>query len=304
MSTRSLAKDILLLGVDGGGTLCRARLTDAPGRMLGEGTGGPSNIRLGLDESFEAMRAAAMQCLGAAGLTGTALDRTVACVGFAGAGEPALLAAAQNHAHPYRDIRVTTDAHIACVGAHGDQDGGVVVVGTGSCGWASINGGQHRAGGWGFPISDEGSGAWLGAEAVRRVLWAHDGRIAWTEMLTVLFARFNGDPHLIVGWMTQAKPRDFASFAPLVVEQAARGDVAATELLRAAAAHIDALARPLIARGAQRVAVVGGLASSLIPLLPPQTARHVVPPRGDALDGAIHLARALACGARLIADER
>ncbi len=284
--------DTLLLGVDGGGTLCRARLADASGRVLGEGAGGPANLRFGLEESFEAARTAAMQCLGAADLSSTALERTVACLGFAGAGEPALLAAAQNHAHPYRDMTVTTDAHIACIGAHGAGDGGVVVIGTGSCGWAIVGGEQLRAGGWGFPFSDEGSGAWLGAEAARRVLWAHDGRSPWTEVLRALFARFQSDPHLIVGWMTQAKPRDFASFAPLVVDHAARGDTTAKELMQRAAGHIDSLARRLLAAGAPALALVGGLAAALAPYLPQETRRRLINPQRDALDGALHLASA------------
>ena len=41
--------DLLFLGIDGGGTKCRARLRNAEGRLLGEGTGGPSNIRLDPD---------------------------------------------------------------------------------------------------------------------------------------------------------------------------------------------------------------------------------------------------------------
>jgi glucosamine kinase len=287
----------LLLGVDGGGTLCRARLSEG-GRILGEGLGGPANIRFGLEESFEAARSAAMQCLAVAGLGGVHLERTIACLGFAGAGEPVLLAAAQNHAHPYRDAIVTTDAHIACVGAHAGRDGGVIVAGTGTCGWAVIGAQQHRVGGWGFPISDEGSGAWLGCEIIRRVLWAEDGRIGKTGLLESVSGRFRNDPHLMVAWMTQAKPRDFASLAPLVVEHAGAGDPVGVELLSLAAAHIDALARRLLALGVPSLSLVGGLAPHLAARLAPDIAKALLPPAGDALDGALHLAalRARALG--------
>ena len=37
----------LFIGVDAGGTRCRARLVDQAGTVLGEGQGGPANIRLG-----------------------------------------------------------------------------------------------------------------------------------------------------------------------------------------------------------------------------------------------------------------
>ncbi|MBI4724482.1 MAG: N-acetylglucosamine kinase, partial [Rhodomicrobium sp.] len=47
--------DFLLLGIDGGGTRCRARLCTMSGAVIGEGVAGPANIRLGLEESFAAV---------------------------------------------------------------------------------------------------------------------------------------------------------------------------------------------------------------------------------------------------------
>src|SRR5262249_13978004 len=169
---------------------------------------------------------AAEECVRAARLPRDALRRTVACLALAGASEPAHLAAARAKAHPFRAAIVTSDAHAACVGAHGGHDGGAVVIGTGTIGWASIQGRPHGVGGWGFPASDEGSGAWLGCEGVRRVLWAHDGRIAWTPLLTELFHDFRGDAHALVRFATEAKPRDFGRLAPAIVTHARRGDAA------------------------------------------------------------------------------
>src|SRR5436190_1059620 len=74
------------------------------------------------------------------------------------------------------------DATIACLGAHGGYDGGVVLVGTGSVALAIVNGREIRIGGYGFPISDEGSGAALGLAALRLALKAHDGRIPGTRL--------------------------------------------------------------------------------------------------------------------------
>jgi glucosamine kinase len=282
----------LLLGVDGGGTRCRARLADASGAILGEGSAGPANIRFGLDQSFAAVLDASMQCLEAAGLAYADLERTVACLALAGATEPTELAKARVRALPFRKVSITTDAHAACVGAHGGRDGAIVIVGTGSVGWAIIGGGHYRVGGWGFPISDEGSGAWLGCEAIRRVLWAHDGRIAWTGLLAALFAEFQADPHAVVSWVTQARPVDFGKFAPLIVDHASRDDPIARELMTLAAQHVDALAARLTGSGARRLAVVGGLAQHIEPWLAPATKDHLVVPEGDALSGALQLAQA------------
>lgn len=286
--------DALLLGVDGGGTRCRARLCAPSGAKLGEAIAGPANIRFGLEDSLTSVLQATRECLRQAGLSTRDLPKITACLALAGASEPIDLADAQRQKHPFGRTTVTSDAHAACVGAHRGHDGGVIVVGTGTIGWAELAGRHYRVGGWGLPISDEGSGAWLGCEALRRVLWAHDGRVAWTALLSALFAQFQCDAHAIVRWTWNASPRDFGALAPLVVEHAKRADPAAVELMRLAAGHIDALAARLIARGAHRLALVGGLAPHISQWISRNTQTHLVPPAGDALDGAVRLARAAA----------
>jgi len=283
--------DVLLLGIDGGGSGCRARLCTISGRTLSEGSAGAANIRLGVEQSFASVHEATVQCMTAAGLSTRDFDRIVACLALAGASEPSQLEAARQHEHPYRRAVFVTDAQAACVGAHGGRYGGIIVIGTGSIGWAELNGRQHRVGGWGWPISDEGSGAWLGCEALRRALWACDGRVTWTPLLRSLLAKFRSDPHAIVDWMTGALPKDFATFAPEIIEHAADGDPVAIELLQLAGAHIDALAQALVRLGTDRLCLAGGLAGPIEPWLAETTRRHLVVPRGDALAGALQLAR-------------
>ena len=286
-----MGKDkLLLLGVDGGGTRCRARLADTHGRVLGEGAAGPANLRLGVRSSLAAVRAATDQCLEQAGL-GYGDCRIVACLALAGACEPVTLAQAQAVPLPFSRVILTSDARAACVGAHEGEDGGIVIVGTGSVGWAIAEGRDHRVGGWGFPVSDEGSGAWLGCEALRRVLWAYDGLIPWTGLLRLLFERFDEDGYAIVRWMGAARPRDYASLAPAVVAQAGQGDAIAIELAKGAAMHIDEIAAKLLAIPVPRLCIMGGLGESILPFLSWQTQRHVVSPLGEALSGALHLAR-------------
>src|SRR5262245_4297418 len=260
--------------------------------MLGEAAGGPANVRLGLEQAFSAVLHATSRCLQQASLSSRDFPRIVACLALAGASEPGELRAAQNYEHPFGRAFVTNDAHAACVGAHGGRDGGVVVVGTGTVGWAEHKGRHFRVGGWGMPVSDEGSGAWLGCEALRRVLWAHDERIPWTDFLSELARQFQSDPHAIVRWASHAAPRDFASLAPAVVEHA--GDPVADELMRLAAGHIDGVAARLVAFGVERIALAGGLAPYIEQWLSDTTRRSLVPPEGDALAGALQLARVAA----------
>lgn len=284
--------DTLLLGVDGGGTRCRARLCAPDGNLLGEAVNGPANIRLGLDQSLSAVAQTVRQCLAQAGLASHDLPRITACLALAGASEPTSLAAAQTRKFPFGQTIMTTDARAACVGAHGGKPGGVIVAGTGAIGWAEPGG--RRVGGWGMPISDEGSGAWIGCEALRRTLWAHDGRSSWTNLLNAVFDRFKRDPHAIVRFSSEALPRDFGALAPIVVEHAKQNDPAGVELMQAAGGHIDRLSERLIALGVHKLALVGGLAPAMVDWISPATRKHLVRPEGDALDGAVRLARSAA----------
>lgn len=285
--------EFLLVGVDGGGTGCRARLCALDGTVLGEGRGGPANLRFGVPDALAAVVEAARGAAGAAGLGEAALERACAGLGLAGASEPALAQAARAHPLPFARAAIATDAAIAGLGAHGGGEGGLVIVGTGSIGWALVAGREHRVGGWGFPLSDEGSGAWIGAEAARRALRVHDGREPPSPLADAVLSRFDRDPHRVVAWMTGAKPRDFAALAPLVVEAAEAGDGTARAVMREAAAHVDALAARLLALGAGRIALAGGLSGPLGPWLGEATRARLVPARGDALDGAVGLARTL-----------
>jgi len=284
----------LLLGIDGGGTNCRARLTSWSGEVLGETVAGPANLRLGIDRSFAAVLQATAACLEQADHPLTDAARIIACLALAGASEPEELAKAQAHKLPFHKTLITTDARAACVGAHGGDDGGVIIVGTGSIAWGTRRGHTFRIGGWGLQLSDEGSGAWVGREALRRVLMAHDGRLDWTELLTTLFRRFHSNPHEIVRWAAGAVPADYGVLAPEVVRSAAAGDAVADEIMAEAAGHVDKMAARLVALGVDRIALVGGLSGPLAPRVNETTRAHLVPPKGDALQGALHLARAAA----------
>lgn len=289
-----MEKDLLLLGVDGGGTRCRARLSSGCGTVLAEAVTGPANLRLGLERSFASVIDAAAQCLRHAGLSESDMSCVVACLALAGAGEPDYAAAAAERGYPFQRTIMTTDAHAACLGAHGGRDGGIIIAGTGTIGWAIVRGKIDRIGGWGLPISDEGSGAWLGTELLRRVLWARDGRVQWTPLLRGVFADFRETPQAILDWAARAEPSALGSYAPRIVAHAAERDAAAVELMSLAAGHIDALAARLVDGGADRLSLMGGLAAPLLSWLAPATRSHLVEPAGDALTGALALARSVA----------
>jgi glucosamine kinase len=285
-----------VIGVDGGGTGCRARLEQLEGHVLGTGSGGPAAIRFGIDRSIAAVQQACLAALADAKLPREALAAMDAAIGLAGLGRQGIAARLAELPHPFRSIQFVEDATIACIGAHGGRDGGVVIAGTGSVGVALIEGRMVRVGGYGFPISDEGSGADLGLQAVRLALRAHDGRTVATDLAHRIMADFGNDPFEVGDWMDRATATDYATFAPLVIRCAREGDPAARGIVREAAGLIGDIVLRLVEMGAPRVALSGGLAPSLEPWLEPDVRSLLSPLQGDALSGALTLARRAAVG--------
>jgi glucosamine kinase len=279
------------IGVDGGGTGCRARIEDAAGHMLGTGIGGPAALRLGIERALGEVHIACRGALAEAGLRESALSSVHAAIGLAGVGRQGALDELKRQRHPFRSIVYAHDATIACIGAHGGGDGGIVIVGTGSVGFAVIEEREVRIGGYGFPISDEGSGADLGLHAIRLALRAHDMRMVGSSLTNDVMIRFHNNPFEAVAWMDNATATDYATFAPMVLRHADDGDSIARRIVRDAAEQIDGLVRRLSEAGASRIALLGGLASSIHPWLAPDVQRRLVAPEGDAVDGALHLAR-------------
>ncbi len=284
--------EFYFLGVDGGASTCRARIAEPSGRMLGEGLAGPANTRLGIDRVFGEILAATRQALDKAGLGDLPLNRLHAGLGLAGLALEADTRALLAHPHPFASVTVNTDAYTACLGAHAGGEGGIFIFGTGSCGCAIIGGRAITVGGWGFQVSDHGSGAHVGRDAVRIALLAHEGVVPPTDFSRAVMHRFDGSPEKAVLWAAEAKAADYGTFAPLAVTHAAAGDTLAAAILRATADDAALLLRRLHGKGAARIALVGGFSGELAPWLPDDVRRFLVPARGDALDGAIHMARA------------
>ena len=281
----------LFVGVDGGGTGCRARLENAEGCLLGTGIAGPAALRIGIDSAFAEVEKACRAALEEARLGPNSLSSVHAGIGLAGVGRKGALEQLTLRPHPFRSVVYAHDATIACIGAHGDRDGAIVIVGTGSIGFAIVGAREFRVGGYGFPISDEGSGADLGLHAIRLALRAHDERAVGTSLTREVMTRFHNDPFEVVAWTEHATATDYATFAPLVMRHADAGDPIARRIVRDAAEQIDELARRLSECGALPIALLGGLASSMQPWLAPDVQRRLVPIEGDAVDGALHLAR-------------
>lgn len=279
------------LGVDGGGTGCRARIENEAGEVLGQGLSGPATTRLGIAEAWASVARAFEAAIAEAGLSRDAVSHMRAGIGLAGMTRKGSLEALWEIPHPFASVDFVSDGIGACLGAHSGLDGAIVIAGTGSVGLGIVNGRQLRMGGYGFPISDEGSGADIGLMTLRLALQAHDGRIECGALLGEVLRRFNNDPAEVVQWMDRATATDYATFAPMVLRHADQGDAAGRRIVQMAASQIDMLVRGLFDQGAPRVTLLGGLSGPLEPWLSPDVRRRLKPADGDAVSGAIILAR-------------
>ena len=277
----------LYLGVDGGATHCRARLRGADGKMLAEASGAAANIHVDFAATVAAMRAAVDEVLAKSGL-GDVHRGTIALgfglAGFKQGSDQTRVAAAFPG---FRLVCAANDATTACIGAHGGADGGLVIAGTGSAAIARVGRRETIIGGRGFALGDDGSGSHIGLEALRSAMRAHDGLAPASPLTDDILAEFGGDPVAMMNWALQAKPGDFGAFAPRVLERAAGLDEIARGIALKAARAIGALTRGVVALGAERVALVGGVGEALRPYFEPDTAARLSRPLYDPTDGAI-----------------
>lgn len=281
----------LFVGIDGGGTRCRARIADANGRRLGQGEAGPANLRLGVAEGFEQMETAVMAAIDNANLPPQTVKVLHVGAGLAGFVLDEDRQAALAHPHPYASLTLETDATIACLGAHAGGDGAILILGTGSAGLVHVGERWETVGGWGFWVSDHGSGATLGRKSIRWSLWAHEQVVPATAFTRAIVEHVGGSPAAAVKWADTAQPRDYAAVAPLVFEHGKAGDPGARAILKEVAKDVATFIEALVAKGAPRVTLIGGVSEAIEPHLPESARAHLVPAQEDPLDGALRLAR-------------
>jgi glucosamine kinase len=280
----------LFLGVDAGGTGCRSRLTDESGTTLGTGKGGPANTRIGLDVLHTTLLDVCDQAVKSAGVTADQIA-TIRCgMGIAGINRMGMKTQIQALSFPFANVQFSSDAMIANLGAHNGGDGAILILGTGSVGLVKRGEDSSSIGGYGFPISDEGSGAALGLSAIRHALRALDGRTRPSPLSQAITKQFEHAIPKVIAWMDAATPRDYGSFAPLVLDYADNGDEIALSIVRDAALHVERFIETIIARGAPRCVLMGGLAERMKPWLRMRIVAQLEEPMGDALDGALILA--------------
>lgn len=281
----------LFIGIDGGGTKCRARLFTADDKVLGTGVGGPANPLHGQSQAKASILQAVEMALTEAGLPNSEAGNLIAGIGLAGVNLPSLFDVMNAWHHPFKKMYLTTDLHIACLGAHRRDEGAVMIAGTGSCGYSYVNGKATIIGAHGFPFGDKCSGAWIGLEAVKAVLLASDNLGPQTCLNDLIGNHLHAKGVMIVDKMGAAKSSDYAQLARFVLEAADMKDEVAIKIMREGADYMNAVAEKLWETGPSRMSLIGGLSGRLTPWLKPSVAASLSNPISQPEFGAVYFAK-------------
>ena len=281
-----------LIGIDGGGTSTRAVLARRDGAPLGHGTAGPSALGQGIAQAWRNVELAIRHAFHSAGIGMPARDRCAIGAGLSGVSNlpwrDAFIAANPGYAL----LEAETDSYTMLLGAHGGKPGAILISGTGSVAEAlRPDGSRCTVGGWGFPVGDEGSGAWLGLHAVRHAQAALDGRVNAGPLANAVWAECGRDRDALQAWCDQAGQFAYAQLAPAVFENEAL-DPAAAELLARAVNALEAIALAIDPRGRLPLVVAGSVGRLLASRFSPAVRSRLVDAADGPAAGALMLVRA------------
>jgi glucosamine kinase len=279
----------LVLGIDGGGTSCRAALATADGTVIGRAKAGPANIMTDLEGSRSNIVEAARLAFAEAGRDEALITETPAVLGLAGTNVGGY-GERLKEILPFKESAVESDAAIALEGALGDHDGAIAIVGTGSIFVSRKSGKVATIGGWGFMLGDLGSGARIGRDLLQETLLAHDDIHAGSDLTDVVMRKFAGDAREITKFGAASRPADFGAYAPLVFEYADKGDAVAGRVLARALGDVEEALDALHLRTGDRLCMLGGLADLVAPRLSSRFQALLRKPEQDALGGAVRMA--------------
>jgi N-acetylglucosamine kinase-like BadF-type ATPase len=251
-----------VVGIDAGGTKTVAARATPDGEMVAQARRGGANLRTHGELAVEVVLHEVMEAVGAFD-DGPPL---AVCVGMAGVDRPdeaATVRAILRRLGCRQHVVVVNDALVALVAGADRAFGVCVVAGTGSIVYGvNANGVAARAGGWGPVLADEGSGFFIGRQALAAVMRATDGRGPRTALVPAILQHYGvSTPDALVQAIYGAtdQRRQVASLGPVVEAARADGDRVAEELLSHAADEL--------ARAAQSVAVQLSMRGEVFPFV-------------------------------------
>ena len=249
-----MSRKPLVLGVDGGGTKSIGLVADPSGNVLTRRESGASNVNVvGLEGAARSLHKVIADCCDDVRCRPDELTSVV--LALAGAGEDANRQRIKDSVNELfakegfksLPIIVETDARAALEGAFDGGLGVAIIAGTGSVVIGKTNRGELlTVGGWGRSIGDEGSGYFIGREAVRLVTLQMDRRGEPTKLKEKLAELHRWKTRADIIRAVYHEKFELSLLAPIVLEAAAQNDVVSQKLLQNAALQLAEQARVIV----------------------------------------------------------
>ncbi len=261
---------MLVAGIDAGGSKTECIIFDRKeNKILARVVTGPANYQVvGIDKACQEIKLAIDEAKKKADIKKIPLLG----IGMAGVGRKKDRKRLKNKLSKLLEVEnfyLNDDGYIALLGATGGEKGIVVIAGTGSIAYALKKSGEKiRSGGWGPLIGDEGSGFWIGIEAIKKAVRAEENRENNTLLVKLIKEHysFNELQELIPFIYDNDLPRKkIARLAPGVFELAQKGDILSKQLVKKAVFELSLLVSSLRERldyKENKIAVSGGLFNS------------------------------------------
>ena len=290
------------IGIDSGGTKSEAALCDPDYNIITHSRFEGLNLR-GLNPNIAASFVKKVIDVLAyqAGMLPYHITLTV--LAAAGGGDPEIRSQVEYSLKGYmptQPVKVITDAEAALAGAFKGEPGIVIIAGTGSIAWGKDSAGNiARAGGYGHFLGDEGSGFWMGRQALKECLDAHhrSEKILLSTLICELWGLKDISNVVKIVYEAEKPAAKIAEVAPLIFQAAESGDDAALEIIAIAGETLGKMAKTLADKLAFKdiikVCLSGGL-SKQRQTLEPHISRcldgerfNMVPPAYEPAIGAV-----------------
>ena len=237
-----------VLGLDIGGTHCRARLSMA-GQVVDEAEAESASLTaIGTERAGQALSGVLKQL----SLDDTAMLDAI-CAGSAGTGSVTARAFLTGLLAPLTrtgNVIVVNDARLVLPAAGVDEGVGLI-CGTGSSAIGYYHGHEAHSGGWGYLLGDEGSGYWVVREALKVLLDRNDEERPLGELGRRLIDATEVPDILALEQLfyDHPRPHTWAGYAPIVLDSPdpqskVIADQAATALAHLVATTIMRLGAP------------------------------------------------------------
>ena len=257
-------------GIDAGGSKTECIIYDNfENKIVARSRTGSANYQVvGLDRAVNEIERALKLAMDNVGLKSLPLVG----MGVAGAGREGDISRIKSRIDEIsllEDYYITNDGKIALLGATGGKKGIILISGTGSIAYGLKKNGQFlRSGGWGPILGDEGSGFWLGLNAIQSVIKASENRAPQTSMTEVIKNKLeikNLNQLISFVYQNELPRKEIAALVPDLFEEADKGDSVSCQIVSRGVDELQFLIQSISSRlgyNPGKVAVCGGLFKS------------------------------------------